>query len=277
MKTSASSEILEIALDTWNTRFSEMISLITTSPSEFMDGQIYEKVKGVEEALCAVSYSLLTLFFLIGVFSVTVSFESLKRPESALRLFVRFSCAKVLIDKGGEILNAVTAIAALIVKAAVGTFSDAAFDAASLPEEVLEAASGATFLQSIPLFAVSLIAALMVFTLAIKMTLTVYGRFFKIYLYQAASPLAFSALGGETTAVFAKNFIRSYASVCLEGLMIALCLIIFSFFASSAPAAAEGKSAVSVVWRYMGNLIFNMLILNFMIESSDKVVREMIY
>lgn len=49
----------------------------------------------------------------------------------------------------------------------------------------------------------------------------------------------------------------------------------YSLFASSPPSVAAGASAVTQVWTYIGELLFNMLVLVGTIKLSDRVVREM--
>jgi hypothetical protein len=44
---------------------------------------------------------------------------------------------------------------------------------------------------------------------------------------------------------------------------------------SSAPAVDTALPAVTMVWEYIGQLIFNMLILTGLVKGSDRVVREM--
>ena len=70
-------------------------------------------------------------------------------------------------------------------------------------------------------------------------------------------------------------FIKSYSAVCLEGAIIVLACIIFSVFASSPPAIDTGAAAVTQVWSYIGELIFNMLVLVGAVKMADRVVREM--
>lgn len=53
------------------------------------------------------------------------------------------------------------------------------------------------------------------------------------------------------------------------------CLHHFSVFTATPPALAEGASATSLVWSYMGELIFNLLVLVGAVKMSDRVVREM--
>lgn len=107
------------------------------------------------------------------------------------------------------------------------------------------------------------------------MILSVYGRFFKLYIYTAISPIPLSSIAGEPTQQVGKQFIKSYISVCMEGAIIVLACIIFSLFASSPPAVDTNAPAVTQVWSYIGELVFNMLVLVGTIKMSDRVVKEM--
>ena len=107
------------------------------------------------------------------------------------------------------------------------------------------------------------------------MIMSVYGRFFRLYLYTAIAPIPLSTIAGEPSQNVGKQFIKSYIAVCLEGAIIVLACIIFSLFASSPPAVDVNSPAVTQVWSYIGELVFNMLVLVGTIKMSDRVVREM--
>lgn len=80
----------------------------------------------------------------------------------------------------------------------------------------------------------------------------------------------------DALTAIGKNFIRSYIGVCLEGAIIALACIIFSAYAASPPAVGDTElSAVTIVWNYVGELVFNLLVLVGAIKASDRIVREM--
>lgn len=194
-----------------------------------------------------------------------------------MKLFVRFALAKGVITYGLELMLAVFNI----VQGTVGTIiASAGFDKAEktiLPEEIKTAVEDCGFLESIPLWAVTLIGSLFITILSFVMILTVYGRFFRLYLYTAIAPLPLSTFAGEPTQNVGKNFLKSYAAVCLEGAVIVLGCIIFSLFAANPPTVLSGDDveAVTMVWTYVGELIFNMLVLVGTIKMSDRVVREM--
>ena len=144
-----------------------------------------------------------------------------------------------------------------------------------LPTEIVTAVEDCGFLESIPLWAVTLIGGLFIWILSFVMILSVYGRFFKMYMYTAIAPIPLSSFAGEPTQSIGKSFIKSYAAVCLEGAIIVLACIIFSVFASSPPVVDASAEPVSMVWSYIGELIFNMLVLVGSVKMADRIVREM--
>ena len=107
------------------------------------------------------------------------------------------------------------------------------------------------------------------------MIMTVYGRFFRLYLYTAIAPIPLSSFAGEPTQSIGVSFMKSYAAVCLEGAVIVLSCIIFSVFATTPPVVDPDAAVVTMVWSYVGELIFNMLVLVGSVKMSDRVVREM--
>jgi hypothetical protein len=268
---------LENSLDTWNEKMTEIWALVTESPKTFKDGEIWIVMETINGTVQAVGYGLLVLFFVIGMVKTCGSFTEVKKPEHVLKLFVRFALAKGVITHGLELMLAVFNI----VQGVIGTIIESAgFDSTKktiLPSEIEIAVEECGFLESIPLWAVTLIGSLFITILSFVMILTVYGRFFRLYLYTAIAPIPLSAFAGEPTQSVGKSFLKSYAAVCLEGAIIVLSCIIFSLFASSPPEVLSGDdvSAVTIVWTYVGELIFNMLILVGTVKMSDRVVKEM--
>ena len=144
-----------------------------------------------------------------------------------------------------------------------------------LPQEIVTAVEDCGFFESIPLWAVTLSGGLFITVLSFIMIMSVYGRFFKLYLYTAIAPVPLSAFAGEPSQSVGKSFIKSYSAVCLEGAIIVLACIIFSVFAASPPVVNPDAAAVTMVWSYIGELVFNMLVLVGAVKMGDRVVREM--
>ncbi len=266
---------LERALEIWNEKLSEIWQLLTQSPQQFKDGTIWAVITEIHGTLQAIGYALLVLFFVVGVMKTCGSFAELKKPEHALKLFVRFVLAKSVITYGLTLMLDFLSI----IQGVIGSIMNAAgFGTATetvLPEEIVSAIEHCGFFESIPLWAITLIGGLFVWVLSFVMILSVYGRFFKLYMYTAIAPVPLSAFAGEPTQSIGKSFLRSYAGVCLEGAIILLACIIFSVFAASPPEIDTTAQAASMVWSYIGELIFNMLILVGAVKMADRIVKEM--
>ena len=220
-------------------------------------------------------YALLVLFFVVGVVKTCGSFADLKKPEHAVKLFVRFAIAKGLISYGMELMLAILEIIQGVVSTIMNSAGFGTPQATILPQEIVTAVEDCGFFESIPLWAVTLIGGLFVWVLSFVMILSVYGRFFKMYMYTAIAPVPLSTFAGEPTQNIGKSFLKSYASVCMEGAIIVLACIIFSVFASSPPVVDTSATAASMVWSYIGELIFNMLILVGAVKMADRLVKEM--
>ena len=266
---------LENALATWDEKLAEIWALLTQSPEAFRGGALWSIATSIHGTLQAIGYALLVLFFVVGVIKTCDSFADLKRPEAALKVFVRFALAKGLISYGMELMMAFLSIVQGIISSIMGAAGYGSPQPTVLPADIITAIEDCGFFESIPLWAVTLIGGLFVTVLSFIMIMTVYGRFFRLYLYTAIAPIPLSSFAGEPTQNVGKSFLKSYAAVCLEGAIIVLACIIFSLFAASPPSINTDAAAVTMVWSYIGELIFNMLILVGAVKMADRVVREM--
>nr|WP_302012743.1 hypothetical protein [uncultured Adlercreutzia sp.] len=266
---------LEDALNTWNDKMGEVVGLLTTSPADFRGGGIWDVILTIHGAVQGIALALLVLFFLVGMVKTCGSFAELKKPEHVLKLFVRFVLAKAAITYGLELMLAFIDVVQGLMATIMSAAGFSATEGAALPEEMVTAIESAGFLESIPLWAVTLLGGLFITVLSFIVILTVYGRFFKLYMYTAIAPIPLSTFAGEPSQSVGKSFIRSYAAVCLEGAIIMLACIIFSLFASAPPAVDATAPVVTQVWGYIGELVFNLLVLVGMVKMSDRIVREM--
>ena len=266
---------LENSLDTWNEKMSEIFQLITQSPENFKGGTIWNAIVDIHDAVRAVGLGLLVLFFVVGVIKTCGSFAEVKKPEHALKLFIRFALAKAAVTYGLELMMALFQIVQGLISSIMTASGFGGVSNTVLPQSIIDACNDCGFFESIPLWAVTLIGGLFITVLSFVMIMSVYGRFFKLYIYAAIAPVPMSAFAGEPSQNIGKSFIKSYCAVCLEGAIVVLACIIFSLFASSPPAVDTSAAAVTQVWSYVGELIFNMIVLVGAVKMSDRVVREM--
>lgn len=264
------------ALNTWSEKMAEVWALLTTSPESFKGGTIWNVILSINGAMQAIGLALLVLFFLVGVVRTSGSLSDIKKPEHALRLFIRFAIAKGVVTYGLELMLAVFSIIQGVISKIMTSSGLAGAGTTTLPQEMVDAIEDCGFFESIPLWAVTLIGSLFITVLSFIIILAVYGRFFKLYMYTAIAPLPLSTFAGQPTQSIGKSFLKSYTAVCLEGAIILLSCVIFSFFAASPPVVDADAAPVTMVWKYVGELVFNMLVLVGAVKMSDRIVREMI-
>ena len=267
---------LNSALQTWNDKLTEIWSLISTSPENFKGGGIWAVILNINGALKAIGYALLVLFFVMGIIKTCGSFTEIKKPELALKCFIRFVLAQAAVTWGLDFMTAIFNI----VQGAVSTIMDAsgltAMAATTLPDKMTEVIKDVGFLESIPLWAVTLLGSLFIWVLSLVMILTVYSRFFKLYFATAIAPIPLSTFAGQPSSSIGIAFLKTYAAICLEGCIIVLACVIFSQFASSPPAIADDTlAAATIVLNYVAELVFNMLVLVGSIKMSDRIVKDL--
>ncbi len=267
---------IQSALGTWNGKLAELWALLTQSPETFKGGDIWNIINTLAGAMQGIGYGLLVLFFAMGVFQSAASFMEMQRPEFALRHFLRFAGAKVAVGYSMDIMSAIFKICGGVVNNVMGSMGGMVSAGADLPTEIVDAIEGVGFFESIPLWLVSLLASLIITVLSFILILTVYSRFFRLYMYTALAPLPLASFAGEGTSSTGKAFLKSYIGVCAEGIIIVLaCLIYSAFLSSSTPAVDSTLPAVTMAWEYMGQMVFNMLVLVGLVKGADRLAKEM--
>ena len=266
---------LNNSLSSWNEKLAEVWKLLTESPKDFRGGGIWNVIVNLHGALMAIGLALLVLFFVVGVVKTCGSFTEVKKPEHALKLFIRFAIAKGVVTYVLELMMALFDIAQGVIRTIMKSSGLGSNNDLVLPDEMVRTIEDCGFFESIPLWAVTLIGSLVITVLSFIIIMSVYARFFKLYMYTAIAPVPLSTFAGEPTQHIGKSFMKSYAAVCLEGAIILLACIIFSIFAKAPPVVDSSAAPAAMVWSYVGELIFNMLVLVGAVKLADRIVREM--
>ncbi len=267
---------LNSALGTWNGKLAEIWTLLSTSPENFKGGAVWSVMRDINGALQAIGCALLVLFFVMGIVKTCSSFTELKKPEMVFKCFIRFVLAQAAVTHGMELMRALFKVAQGMISTIMTASGMSALTDTTLPDEMVTIIEDVGFLESIPLWAITLLGSLFIWVLSLIMILTVYSRFFKLYLATAIAPIPMASFAGQPSSSIGVAFLKSYAAICLEGCIIVLACVIFSAFASTPPAIADDTlAAATIVWNYVGEVIFNMLVLVGCIKMSDRLIREL--
>ena len=230
----------------------------------------------INNGLKAVGYALLVLFFVMGIVKTCGSFAEMRKPEQVFKCFIRFVLAQAAVTWGLELMMALFGVAQGMVTTIMDSSGMTVTAAASLPSEMVSIIEDVGFVESVPLWAITLLGSLFIWVLSLVMILTVYSRFFKLYFATAIAPVPLASFAGQPSSSIGVAFLKSYAAICLEGCVIVLACIIFSAFASTPPTIADDSlAAATVVWNYIGEVVFNLLVLVGAIKMSDRLIREL--
>lgn len=254
----------------------KMWAILTTSPQTFKGGTIWSIISTINGVLGAIGTALLVLFFTVGVIKTCGSFAELRKPETAVKVFIRFAIAKYLIDNCLTLLvDFVTIVQGIISKVTESSSIGTALEF-TIPSEVQSTFEGIGILDgAIPVWAVCFIAHLAFIVVGLVLLLTVYGRFFRIYMYAAIAPIPLSTMAGQPTENIAKSFLKSFAGVCLQGVVIVLACVIFTAYAASMPQMNTSYEPLKMVWIYVTEVVFNMLVLVGLVKGSDRIIHDM--
>lgn len=267
---------LNSALGTWNGKLAEIWTLLFTSPEEFKGGGVWSVIVGINDGLKAIGYALLVIFFVMGVVKTCGSFTELRKPEQVLKCFVRFALAQAAVSHGMELMTALFTVGQGMVSTIMDASGLTALSASGLPDEMVTIIEDVSFLDSIPLWAITLLGSLFIWVLSLVMILTVYSRFFKLFMATAIAPIPLASFAGQPSSSIGIAFLKTYAAICMEGCVIVLACVIFSAFASAPPALSDPSlAAATIVWNYVGEILFNMLVLVGAIKMSDRLIREL--
>ena len=254
----------------------KMWSILTTSPQSFKGGGIWSVITTINGVLGAIGTALLVLFFTVGVIKTCGSFAELKKPETAVKVFIRFAISKALIDNCLSILVDFVTIVQDVIKRITDSSSIGTALEFVIPSDVQSSFDSVGILDgAIPLWSVCFIAHIAFMIIGMILLLTVYGRFFRLYMYTAIAPIPLSTMAGQPTESIGKSFLKSYAGVCLQGVVIVLACVIFSAYAASMPNMDTSLDPIRMVWVYVGEVTFNMLVLVGLVKGSDRIIHDM--
>ncbi len=267
-------DIILKALAVWNEKVAEVWSLLTQSPQEFKGGGVWRVISGINTAMQGIGYGLLVLFFIYGFLYATTNVEEIKRPEHSWRFFLRFAVAKAIITYGIDILMAILSIAQGILAEILNYGGAAAFTQVVLPDSIAAAIDEVGTFEAIPLWLVGAVGCLLATVLGFVLILTVYGRFFKFYMFTALSPIPLSTFAAERTENTGKQFLKGFMAVCMEFACVALACIISSALMSEPTVINAEEAAVSQLWGYFTEVGFNMLLLVGTVKACEKIAHE---
>jgi hypothetical protein len=267
----ATKELINWGLEFWDSIIGTVTGVLTASPDAQFPAA-WNIIQNINAAFQSLGYGLLALFFVMGLLKSAVTFEEFKRPETFIRHIVQLILAMSVISHGMEIVTGMFYYGSMLVSTVV-SYGDLG-SATVMPENIITAIDGMGFFGSIGMFIVAFIGVLVIAVVSIAILLQVYGRFFKIYIYAAISPIAFSGFAGSETTFMGKAFLKNFAAVCLEGAVVMIACAIWKAIAQDPKLAlftSASTDATTIVFQYLVSVVFSMILLMGTIKIASAI------
>lgn len=286
---------VKAAFSIWNNALDRIVPVISKMPSEWSQTTVlasgetvpgaYSAVLGIASKLVGFSEGLLVLVFCIGIFGSTASLTEHKNWSSILRLFMRFILAKTGIEciansplgsTGNSILQTIDKIVYGIKDIIISATGDPASTvdklkiSADMPQELMDEYFGdVNMWQMVGYMALLLILIGIMGLMAIRLFIIVYGRFFKIYILTAISPIPMAFFGSQTTQKIGIGFLKSYVIALAEVIVIILALIVYGFLITT----INPETSDSLIM-YFFNIALSTILLVTCIQGAEKMLRD---
>lgn len=210
-------------LDVINYTFDNAIKVLSISPFDSSITVIDTAMTAVE----GVALVLVSMFFAIQLCNDAMLLK-IQSYEQVFKIFFKFVLAKVIVQnaKGlmGILFNGFNAIAQSLGETNYGFMSSFGTDAIlTQPADAgfLNLNYLVKYLETMPTYFILLGACWVI-------NLILIGRLFEIIVYTVISPIPLATFAAEGWHDSAKAFIKSYAAVCLQGLVVLVMFYAFS-------------------------------------------------
>lgn len=282
------SSILNFIVEVWNYIVTLIYESFTFDLTTFQDGALEIISNDIYDLMVGVGLSLLVMFFLYGTLEQLTNLQEAKRPEFVFKILLRFTFAQMLVKYGKDIFKGIFDVVLGMIQL-LNKNLILGQDSGKLiaNEELLSHYQGVAFefdlldlggtfeilLSALVLF----ILLVVVFVCGFQLILMVYGRFFKIYIYLGLIPIALSASSSQKTEQIALTYVKTFISICLEGLIIMIAFIISAkmFNAISLPIGLkplDDWNTLMTTVQYAIQMAFQILMLTGIVKSVDNFV-----
>ena len=241
--------LINSALSLWGDVEYSIFQLLQKNPAEFSESG-WRAVVSICDALRYIGTALLVLFFGINVLRNVTNTHELRRPETVFRLIFKFIIAKTLVLRAPELLMAFAKIGVGIVKAITSQYNmikhhytmESFINDYNIVETNVMAAK---WYEDVPIGIIAVIGFVIIVVLSITTIITVYGKFFKMYVWAALAPIPLSSLAGDGTASVGWQFIKGFIGILLESAVIALAIVFFSVLSPDIKFVMLAKGCVN--------------------------------
>lgn len=249
--------------------------LLVQTPAQF-NSAIYSWVQGICQSVAMpVAYIVLALIFTLELYNASTRIDGAGGgatfgAEIVFKTMIKFVLCKLAVDMTPQILGAIFELSSNIIGnisgGAPGTSVAADLDALRASISGLNGIFPKLFLC----LQVTIIWIVFKFS-SMLITVVVIGRMVEIYIYTAIAAVPIATLGGGDLGMIGKSFLKSFAAVCVQGVLIYIAMSMFGTLAVSIPSGGLAGGDVTGV---LFQCLLYSLVLVMAVFSSGRLAKS---
>lgn len=264
----AAKSIVKVAFYFFDNMTNMAINVLTCNSSSNLTGTLdsaWDLVIAISDVLKPFCYTIIGICLLIELAQVASKVDIIKW-EHGLKLAVKMVLSKVCIDVAPKFLQAcyeqatdwITDLSMMGTSSSIGTDLYETMGNAIDSVDTSLAQAFVLMLMSLPMYLFIAFTGLVIVVIA-------YARIFEIFVYVAISPLpcAFFPMGdgsGGGIARITSKFFKNFIAVCLQGVMMLVCLRVFTAILTTAVDNMVANPSGGTAWGTITNLGMAMIL-----------------
>lgn len=199
------------------------------TPDTF-NSTIYNGILKIQEnVIMPIALVILSLFLLLELQSITTRADNMGERgfEIPFKIMIKFVLCKVALDSTPLILSAIFNITQNIIVNVNGILSGVSgIDIEGARETITQLVNNTDFLEKVLIMIIVIVLTIISFLSNILITAIMYGRMIEMYIYIGIAPLPMATIPNTEQSAIAKNFLKSFTAISIQGVLICISLAI---------------------------------------------------
>ena len=216
--------------------------VLTKTPETF-NAALFNGVNSISQsAVMPIAYVLLGLIFMLELYNITIRTEGQAGTmgfEIPFKVMFKLAICKIAVDSTPLILAAIFSISNEVILNMGSVFGSNSVsilgDIAIMQNTIADMDFGVKLMTSVQVTIIWLIFKFS--TMAIM--LVIIGRMIQIYMMMAIASIPMATMANADFSSIGKNFLKSFAAVCVQGTLIYIVLSMYGTLVGSVASTTE--------------------------------------
>jgi len=224
--------------------------ILTKTPETF-NTALYNGVDSIaHNVVMPIAYVILGLIFMLELYNITIRTEGMNSPgfEIPFRTMFKLIVCKIAVDSTPLILGAIFQVSNEIILNMGSIFGSESVSVISnihtMQETIHNMDFGVKLMTSVQ---VTIIWLIFKFS-TLSIMLVVIGRMIEIYVMMAIASIPMVTMANGDLSSIGKNFLKSFAAVCVQGVLIYIVLNMYGTLVGSISNNVDPENITAVLF-----------------------------